>query len=345
MSRFHYQDPKETERDPFDAEAVAASDEFAELLNAHSSAGTAKSFRMGDKVSGPVLRVSSEFIFVDLGGKNAGALLVEEFKNAKTDAVLPKIGDDVSAFVKKDNGSEILLTLMVGRTDGVDSQALQQAYQNRLPVEAKIEKVIKGGFEASVGKKRAFVPLSQLELSSVSEPEKYIGAVFQFLITEYSQGGRNIVLSRRVLLADERKRQGEEVLSKLDVGHTVKATIMRLAPIGAFVDIGGIDALIPLSEMSWKRVKRPEDVVKVGEVVEAKVIRLEREPKLRVALSLKDASDSAAMEAYKASPRSGSKDHQADDSSGSVLTGGSNPSSHNSLAEAFAKAISGKPKA
>lgn len=345
MSRFHYQDPKETERDPFDAEAQPASDEFAELLNSHASNAPAKNFRMGDKVSGPVLRVSAEFIFVDLGGKNAGALLVEEFKNAKTDAVLPQVGDEVSAFVKKDNGSEILLTLMVGRTDGADSQALQQAYQNRVPVEAKIEKIIKGGFEASINKKRAFVPLSQLELSSVSDPEKYIGAVFQFLITEYSQGGRNIVLSRRALLADERKRQGDEVLSKLDVGHTVKATIMRLAPIGAFVDIGGIDALIPLSEMSWKRVKRPEDVVKVGEVVEAKVIRLEREPKLRVALSLKDASDSAAMEAYKASPR-GSKDNpQPESAADTVLTGGSHPSSHSSLAEAFAKAISGKPKA
>lgn len=338
MGKFHYRDPQENGQDPF-APAEESSQEFEALLAEEKSKNIgAKNFKVGEQVSGTVLRVSTEYIFIDLGGKNAGTLPLEEYRLAHGGEA-PKIGQELSTFIKKDTGSEILLAISLSRSDA-DNQALRQAYESRQPIEAKIEKIIKGGFEAHVGRKRAFIPLSHMELGSVANPESYVGNVLRFLITEFSQGGRNIVLSRRALLMEEKKVQADALLSKLAVGQVVKVTVTRLAPIGAFVDLGGVDGLIPLSEMSWKRVKRPEDVVKVGESLDAKVIRLETEPRLRIALSLKDAGDEAAMEAYKKQrPKS------EDDSAGSSR--GKNSSSETAmgagvlsgvLADAFEKA-------
>lgn len=297
MGKFHYRDPKENEADPFSVVETDTSEFEALLAEEKSKNIGARTFKPGEQAVGPVLRITSDFIFVDLGGKNAGILPLEEYRQARG-GESPKTNEEIHAFVKKDTGSEILLSLSVSRGEA-DSQALRQAFDAHLPVEAKIEKLIKGGFEAMVGKKRAFVPLSHMELGSVANPESYIGNVLRFYVTEFSQGGRNIVLSRKALLMEEKHKQAEALLSQLQVGQAIKATIMRTAPIGAFADIGGVDALIPLSEMSWKRVKRAEDVVKVGEIVDAKVIRIETEPRLRIALSLKDSGDESAFEAYK----------------------------------------------
>lgn len=296
MGKFHYRDPKENEKDPF-APADDQSPEFEELLAQEAKKNVmSKGWKPGETALGQVLRVSSDFVFVDLGGKNAGILPLEEYRLAHNGEA-PTVGQEVTAFIKKDTGSEILLSLSVSRGEA-DNQALRQAFDAHLPVEAKIEKLVKGGFEAMLGKKRAFVPFSHMELGSIANPENYVGNVLRFYITEFSQGGRNIVLSRKALLLEEKKKQADTLLSNLAVGQTLKVTVMRLAPIGAFVDLGGVDGLIPLSEMSYKRIKRPEDVVKVGEVLDAKVIRVETEPRLRIALSLKDASEQGAMEAF-----------------------------------------------
>ena len=285
MSKVRFVDTDELGRDPFAAEDNETT-EFEKLLEAEKSSATLKRYKAGESVTGTVLRCSAEFVFVDLGGKSTATLPIEEF--AAAGITPPAAGDDVQAYIRKDNGSEIILTRSLRRGEQDDSM-LRSAYETRLPVEAKIEKSIKGGFEASLSGKRAFVPLSQMELGQVAEPESYIGQVLKFIITEYKAGGKNIVLSRKTVLKDEKDARAGEIIRTLEVGQKLTATVTRLADFGAFADLGGVEGLIPMSELAWKRVAKAQDVVKVGEAVNVKIIRIEHSPRLRVALSLKQA--------------------------------------------------------
>jgi small subunit ribosomal protein S1 len=300
MSKIRFIDSEEFGRDPFASEEHETT-EFEKLLESDSTSASLKRYRAGEPVTGRVLRVGEEFVFVDLGGKSTATLAVEEFLTAGVTA--PTVGDEVQAYVRKDSGSEIILTRSLRRGEQ-DDTLLRSAHETRLPVEAKIEKVVKGGFEASLSGKRAFVPLSQMELGNVADPESYIGQVLKFIITEFKQGGKNIVLSRKTILKDEREAKAGEIVRNLEVGQKLSATITRLADFGAFADLGGIEGLIPMSELAWKRVGKAQDVVKIGEMVNVKVIRIEHTPRLRVALSLKQAMPEELM--LKLSGKSGS---------------------------------------
>jgi len=291
MSKIRFIDSEEFGRDPFASEEHEIT-EFEKLLESDSTSVSLKRYRAGEPVTGRVLRVGEEFVFVDLGGKSTATLAVEEFLTAGLTA--PALGDEIQAYVRKDNGSEIILTRSLRRGEQ-DDTLLRSAHETRLPVEAKVEKVVKGGFEASLSGKRAFVPLSQMELGSVADPESYIGQVLKFIITEFKQGGKNIVLSRKTILKDEREAKAGEIARNLEVGQKLSATITRLADFGAFADLGGIEGLIPMSELAWKRVGKAQDVVKIGETVNVKVIRIEHTPRLRVALSLKQAMPEELM--------------------------------------------------
>jgi small subunit ribosomal protein S1 len=285
MSKIRFVDTDDLGSDPFASEDHVTT-EFEKLLESETTSASLKRYRPGESITGTVLRCSAEFVFVDLGGKSTATLALEEFTTAGLTPPAP--GDDLQAFIRKDNGSEIILTRSLRRGEQDDGM-LRNAHETRLPVEAKIEKVVKGGFEASLSGKRAFVPLSQMELGQVADPESYIGQVLKFIITEYKAGGKNIVLSRKSILKDEKDARAGEMLRTLEVGQKMVATITRLADFGAFADLGGFEGLIPMSELAWKRVAKAQDVVKVGESVNVKVIRIEHAPRLRVALSLKQA--------------------------------------------------------
>lgn len=285
MSKIRFVDADELGRDPFASEDHVTT-EFEKLLEAETTSASLKRYRAGESVQGTVLRSSAEFVFVDLGGKSTATLALEEFTTAGLTPPAP--GEEIQAYIRKDNGSEIILTRSLRRGEQDDGM-LRSAHETRLPVEAKIEKVVKGGFEASLSGKRAFVPLSQMELGQVADPESYIGQVLKFIITEYKAGGKNIVLSRKSILKDEKDAKAGEVLRTLEVGQMLTATVTRLADFGAFADVGGVEGLIPMSELAWKRVNKAQDVVQIGEAVNVKVIRIEHAPRLRVALSLKQA--------------------------------------------------------
>lgn len=291
MSKFHFIDSDELGRDPFAAEDNEST-EFEKLLASEGQSASLKRYRAGEPVTGLVLKVGTEFLFIDLGGKSTATLAVEEFVTAGLP--IPATGDEVQAFVRKDTGSEILLTRALRRGEQDDS-LIRSAYDNRLPVEAKVEKVVKGGFEASLSGKRAFVPLSHMELGTVADPDSYVGQVLKFIVVEYKQGGKNIVLSRKSILKDEKDAKAGEIVRNLEVGQKMPATITRLADFGAFADVGGVEGLIPMSELAWKRVGKAQDVVKEGEVVNVKVIRIEHSPRLRIALSLKQAMPEELM--------------------------------------------------
>ncbi len=197
MAKYQYIDPEEQSRDPFASEEQNTS-EFETMLQGEKDIPFGKKYKPGEPVTGVVLSVSSEFVFVDLGGKNAGSISCEEYLAAGLP--VPKIKENITVYVRQDNGSEILLTRALKRGDA-DELMIRNAFESKIPVEAKIEKVNKGGFEATIGSKRCFVPMSGMELRRIENPDIYIGGVFQFHITEMK--GRNIVLSRKSLLREE----------------------------------------------------------------------------------------------------------------------------------------------
>ncbi|KAB8033455.1 30S ribosomal protein S1 [Fluviispira multicolorata] len=285
MAKFRYIDADENSRDPFATQSNVAN-EFEELLKDDKNIPTARRYRMGESITGNVISASPEFIFIDLGGKSSGSLSTEEYTSAGLSA--PKIGDSISAFVRSDNGSEILLTRTLRRNEADDS-LLRNAFEARIPVEAKVEKTIKGGFEATIGAKRCFIPLGQMDIAHFDNPEVYVGNTFKFLISEFK--GRNIVLTRKAILREEMDSKIESVLQGLAVGQNHFVTVTRLVDFGAFASIEGVEALIPLSEMGWKRIKKASEVVSLGEQVTVKIIKIERTPKLKIALSLKEAGE------------------------------------------------------
>lgn len=285
MAKFRYIDKEENSRDPF-ASNTEEMNEFEQLLQNEKHTPTSRRYRMGETVEGTVVSVSPDFVFIDLGGKSSATIPTEEFTSALLTP--PKAGETLSAYVKSDNGSEIVLTKTLRRKE-MDDSLLRNAYEAKIPIEAKVEKSIKGGFEASVGGKRCFVPLGQMDLAHFTDPEVYVGNTFKFHVTELK--GRNIVLSRKSILKEEFDSKISDILNKLEVGQNHLATITRLVDFGAFASLDGVEALIPLSEMAWKRLKKADEVVRVGEQVNVKIIKIERAPKLKIALTMKEAGE------------------------------------------------------
>jgi small subunit ribosomal protein S1 len=165
-------------------------------------------------------------------------------------------------------------------------EGLAMAFQSGMPVDGKVAAVIKGGYEVTVGGLRGFCPFSHMDLRRADTPEDYVGRVLEFRVTTYSESGRNIVLSRRQLLEEQAARDAVETRKKIIVGAILPGTVSSLAEFGAFVDLGGVQGLVPVSEISHSRVGRPADRLRVGDVVSVKVLRIDEE-KGKLTLSLK----------------------------------------------------------
>jgi small subunit ribosomal protein S1 len=160
------------------------------------------------------------------------------------------------------------------------------AAQTGIPVEGKVAAVIKGGYEVTVGGLRGFCPFSQMDVRRVESGEEYVGRVLEFRVTTFSDNGRNLVLSRRRILEERAAEAAEETRKKILPGAVLTGTVASLADFGAFVDLGGVQGLVPLSELSHSRASRPADLLRVGDAVTVKVLRIDQE-KGRVSLSLK----------------------------------------------------------
>ncbi|OGL43063.1 MAG: hypothetical protein A2161_18465 [Candidatus Schekmanbacteria bacterium RBG_13_48_7] len=180
---------------------------------------------------------------------------------------------------------EILISYKMRKKDQT-REILQDAYENRVPVQGRVADVNKGGFVIDLGKQRAFCPISQIDLSYVNNLQEYVGKNFHFYITRFDSSGRDIVVSRSALLKQESEQKAKETLKTLKPGTIIEGTVKRIIDIGAFVDIGGIDGLIHISELSWDRVENPSDIVALGQVLTVKVLNIDEENK-RISLSLR----------------------------------------------------------
>jgi small subunit ribosomal protein S1 len=235
---------------------MSEEEDFAALFAA--SEKRSERFAPGQKVSGRVISVSGDWIFIDTGSKGEGVLDRKEFLDSEGNCPV-----------------------------AVGNRQLEDAWQGGIPVQGLVEKEVKGGYEVKVGGSRAFCPFSQTGLRRDEGPELFIGKHLQFRITEYRENGRSIVVSRRVLLEEERQAKREAAWDTIREGEIVAGTVASLRDFGAFVDLGGIEGLIPMSELGWKRVKDAAEVLSVGQQVKVLVKRVDREAG-KISLSLRD---------------------------------------------------------
>lgn len=256
---------------------------FADML-ARSFAATPR-LAPGDKVEAKVLKISGEWVFLDTGRKGEGVLERKELLDGEGNLTVRE-GDTVTAWFLSSHNNEMRFTTKVGGGGGGNAQ-LEDAWRSGIPVEGRVEKEIKGGFEVKLGTVRAFCPYSQMGLKRVADAAVYVGQHLSFRITEYAEKGRNIVLSHRAVLEDLQRQEKERLKSSLQVDQTVTGTVTSLRDFGAFVDIGGVEGLIPMAEVGWGRVTDIRDALSVGQQVQVVIKQLDWE-KDRISLSLRE---------------------------------------------------------
>jgi small subunit ribosomal protein S1 len=241
----------------------------------------------GQKVETLIVKISSEWIFLDLGGKGEGYLdkkeMLDDGGNLKV-----KEGDTITAYFVSAENNEMHFTTKIGTGPGKQSQ-LEDAWKNRIPVEGIVVKEMKGGFEIKIaGSVRAFCPFSQMGLRRDEQQATYVGKTLSFNIIEFGEGGRNIVVSRRAILETERRSKVAALKETLKEGDKVKGSVTSIQKFGAFVDIGGIEGLLPVSEIAWTRTEKVSDILSAGQTVEVLIKKLDWDNQ-KFSFSLKDA--------------------------------------------------------
>jgi small subunit ribosomal protein S1 len=244
--------------------------------------------RVGDQITGKVISIGKDSVFVDVGGKAEGVL--ERAQVSDPDGkLMVKLGDSVEARVVADAGGTLTLRVKLGR--GPEARAeLQQAQELGIPVEGLVTEVIKGGVAVDVAGVRGFCPASQLDVRFIDDLSIFIGQRLTFRITRYEP--RNLVLSRRALLEEEHARRAALTRKKIEPGAVLRGKVVGFKPFGAFIDLGGIEGMLHVSELGYARVDRPEDMLSLGQEVDVAVLKIEPAAKgdkagERISLSLK----------------------------------------------------------
>jgi len=255
--------------DRFDNEE---NEDFAAMLEA--SMGSATRLEPGQKISAEILQIGPEWVFLDVGQKGEGVLDVKELLDDEGN-VSVQVGDTLVAYFVSSAGGELRFTTRLGGGDSGTAQ-LEEAWRSAIPVEGRIDKEIKGGYDVRLpGNVRAFCPFSQVALRRVDNSEELIGQSLPFRITQFGERGRNIVVSRRVLLEEEQAQQRDALKQTLAEGDRVTGTVTSLRDFGAFIDIGGIEGLLPISEIAYGRVENVADVLEVGQTLELVVKKID----------------------------------------------------------------------
>jgi len=247
-----------------------------------------RNLERGQVIEGTVVSVGASHVFLDVGTKSEASLDVREVTDDKGQVKL-KVGDKIEAYIVELE-PEVILSYALARGH-LNLQALEDAHDMGIPVEGKVASVNKGGFEVDLNGVRAFCPISQMEIGFVEDTAAYVGRTLQFRINEFSDG-RNIVVSRRAVLEDQRQEAKAEVEAQLVEGAEFEAEVVSLQAYGAFVDVGGgVQGMVHISEIGHAHIEHPQDALQVGQKVRVKVMRIERDPKhpdrLRVGLSMR----------------------------------------------------------
>ena len=267
-----------------------SSEDFAALFEASIKA---KRFEKGQTIEGRIVAIGPEVAFVDVGGKGEATIEVEELKDADGDIDVA-VGDRIQAIVVSTSGG-LTLSRRLARGAATDRQ-LEDAFRAGLPVEGKVERAVKGGFEVRIGRARAFCPISQMDTPRApSVPHE--GHVYEFRIIEYKDEGRNLVVSRRALIEERDKERAAEVRRSIVAGAVVTGRVASVRDFGVFVDLGGgVQGLLHVSEIGWSRVDDPSQMFTPGDEITVKVLNVD-EQKQKISLGLKQLTDDPWMTA------------------------------------------------
>ena len=254
--------------------------------------GTVTDFDEGDLVTGTVVKIERDEVLLDIGYKSEGVIPSRELSIRKdvNPADVVAMNDEIEALVLQKEDKEGRLVLSKKRAEYERAwNAVEEKFNSGETVEGEVIEVVKGGLILDIGL-RGFLPASLVDLRRVKDLNAYMGTRIEARVIEMDRNRNNVVLSRRVVLEEARKAERQEILSKLKVGMRLKGTVSSIVDFGAFVDLGGIDGLVHISELSWNHVNHPSEVVKVGQEVEVQVldVDLNRE---RISLGLKQTTE------------------------------------------------------
>ncbi|MBI1847578.1 MAG: 30S ribosomal protein S1, partial [Candidatus Rokubacteria bacterium] len=243
-------------------------------------------FEEGEVVRGRVVHVSSSEVLVDVGYKSEGSIPIEEFHRSGS---VPKVGEEIDVYLEAKEDSEGLIVLSKDKADKIRVwDVITRAFEQNRPVEGRVVEVVKGGLAIDVGVK-AFLPGSQVDLRPVKNLALLMGQTIRAKVIKLNRRRGNVVLSRRAVLEEEREEKKKHTLEVLHEGMILTGTVKNITDYGAFIDLGGIDGLLHVTDMSWGRVGHPAEMFQVGDQVEVIVLHFDRETG-RVSLGFKQKS-------------------------------------------------------
>ena len=259
-------------------------DDFAALFEASLKA---KRFEKGQTIEGTIVAIGPEVAFIDVGGKGEASIDISELKDPDGDLEVA-VGERIQAVVVSTAGG---LTLSRKLARGAATlRQLEDAFHSGLPVEGKVEREVKGGYEIAIARQRGFCPFSQIDLHRI-EGAVHEGRIYQFRIVEFKAGGRNLVVSRRALLEEQQRAAADEVRRSIVPGAVLTGRVASVRDFGAFVDLGGgVQGLLHVSEMGWSRVEDVSKAVKAGDEITVKVLRVD-DDKQKISLGVKQLSE------------------------------------------------------
>jgi len=264
-------------------------EDFAALFAA-SEKQAAPRAAVGERVRGRIIALGANTAFVEIGGKGEATIDAAEFRDPQSGEVTLAVGDEIEATVIDDGRTSgtVALKRTVGRGGHVPGE-IEQAHAHGIAIEGLVVAETKGGYEVQIGGARAFCPGSQIDRRR-GEPAEYVGQRLRFRVTRIDAGGRNIVVSRRVLLDEEAEQRAAQTWERIQVGAVLQGQVSSVREFGAFVDLGGVEGLIHVSEIAYGRVAKPSDVLQSGQSVEVKVLTVEPpddKGRTRIGLSLR----------------------------------------------------------
>lgn len=257
-------------------------DNFADMFEASLKD---RDFGVGDIVKGTVVEVTPDYVLVDINYKSEGMIPISEFRSVEGQQAV-NVGEAVEVFIDKIENDNGMLVLSKDKADMMRAwDDISRAHENEELIEGTVIAKVKGGLSVDIGVK-AFLPGSQIDLRPVRNMDIYIGKKYKFKVLKFNKKRGNIVLSRRALLEEEREKLRSQTIDAMREGSEVIGSVKNITDYGAFIDLGGVDGLLHITDMSWGRVKHPSELMKVGDEIKVKVLKYDQE-KNRVSLGLK----------------------------------------------------------
>lgn len=265
----------------------APEEDFAAMFEASVKAAKPKRFERGQTIEGTIVAIGPEVAFVNVGGKGEALLEISELRD-DDGRIEVAVGDRIQATVVSTDGG-LALSRKLARGAATNRQ-LEDAFRAGLPVEGKVDKAVKGGYEVRIGGQRGFCPLSQIDTIRTADPAVHEGKVYTFRIIEFKDGGKDLVVSRRALLAEEQAAHAVEMRKSIAPGAVLTGRVASVRDFGAFIELGaGVQGLLHVSEMAWSRVSKPSELLSPGQDITVKVLRVDEDGQ-KISLGLKQLS-------------------------------------------------------